>query len=272
MSRIDAAFAACRAERRAAFIPFVMAGDPDLATTVDLIGALIDGGADVIELGVPFSDPIADGPVNQQAAVRALAAGTSLAGVLEAVSRARRRWDVPIVLFSYFNPILAHGVEELASRAAASGVDGVLCLDLPPEEAYPGFVGALAGEGLATIFLLAPTSTPARVRRVDSLADGFVYYVSRTGVTGARSELPPELLDEAKRLRRRLHHPLAVGFGISTPEQVAQVAAVADGVVVGSALVRLVAEHGAAAAEPLAAAAARLSAPLRTRRRGWLRR
>jgi tryptophan synthase alpha chain len=272
VSRIDAAFAACRAERRAAFIPFVMAGDPDLATTVDLLGALIDAGADVIELGVPFSDPIADGPVNQQAAVRALAAGTSLAGVLETVSRARRRWDVPIVLFSYFNPILAHGVEEFASHAAASGVDGVLCLDLPPEEADPGFVGALAGEGLAPIFLLAPTSTPARVRRVDILADGFVYYVSRTGVTGARSELAPELLDQAKRLRRRLHHPLAVGFGISTPEQVAQVAAVADGVVVGSALVRLVAEHGAAAAEPLAAAAARLSAPLRLRRRGWLRR
>jgi tryptophan synthase alpha chain len=272
MSRIDAAFAACREARRAAFIPFIMGGDPDLETTVDLVGALVDGGADLIELGVPFSDPIADGPVNQQAAVRALTAGASLGGVLEAVSHARRRWDVPIVVFSYFNPILNDGVEEFAGRAAASGVDGVLCLDLPPEEAVPEFVDAVEAEGLAPIFLLAPTSTAERVRRVDELARGFVYYVSRTGVTGARQELAPELLREARRLRRRLHHPLAVGFGISTPEQVAEVGAVADGVVVGSALVALVAEHGRAAAEPLEAEAARLAAALGARRRGWFRR
>jgi tryptophan synthase alpha chain len=263
VSRIDAAFATCRQEGRSAFIPFVMAGDPDLETTVELIGALVEGGADVIELGVPFSDPIADGPVNQQAAVRALARGASLPGVLEAVARARRRWEVPIVLFSYFNPILSQGVEEFAVRAAASGVDGVLCLDLPPEEAAPGFVDAMGKENLAPIFLLAPTSTPARVKRVDGLARGFVYYVSRTGVTGERRELAPELLREARRLRKRLHHPLAVGFGISTPEQVAEVGGVADGVVVGSALGRLVGEHGKGAVGPLAAEAARLSAPLR---------
>lgn len=272
MSRIDEAFARCRQEKRAAFIPFIMAGDPDLETTQSLIDALIAGGADLIELGVPFSDPIADGPVNQRAAVRSLASGTTLAGVLDLVARVRVRSEVPVVLFSYYNPILAQGVEGFARRAAASGVDGVLCLDLPPEEATPGFTGALAAEGLAPIFLLAPTSTPARVRQVDRLAQGFVYYVSRTGVTGVQGELAPQLSKEVQRLRRKLRHPLAVGFGIATPEQAAAVAAVADGVVVGSALVRLVEEHGAAAAEPLASAAAELSAALHRRKKGWLSR
>ncbi|MCZ6508850.1 MAG: tryptophan synthase subunit alpha [Acidobacteria bacterium] len=272
MNRIDEAFARCASEKRAAFVAFIMAGDPDLTTTLVLIEALLEGGADVIELGVPFSDPIADGPVNQRSAVRALTSGTRLAGVLDLVARARRRWQVPIVLFSYFNPILAQGVLEFAARAAASGVDGVLCLDLPPEEAVTEFVDALAAEQLAPIFLLAPTSTKSRIRRVDELAQGFVYYVSRTGVTGDRAELAPELIQETKALRRRLHHPLAVGFGISTPDQVAAVGAVADGVVVGSALVRLIEEHGGAAAGPLATAVRELSEPLRQKKKGWFRR
>lgn len=272
MNRIDETFARCRKEKRAAFIPFIMAGDPTLETTFGLVEALVEGGADIIELGVPFSDPIADGPVNQRAAVRGLASGTSLAGVLELVARVRGRWEVPIVLFSYFNPVLAYGLEPFARRAAASGVDGVLCLDLPPEEAVPEFTDALSCEGLAPIFLLAPTSTPARVKQVDKLASGFVYYVSRTGVTGGEGDLPAELVKEAKSLRRKLHHPLAVGFGIATPEQAAEVGAVADGVVVGSALVRIVEEYGALAAEALETAAGELSAALRGKKKGWWKR
>ncbi len=272
MNRLDEAFAACKAEKRAAFIPFIMAGDPDTATTVELIGALVEGGADIVELGVPFSDPIADGPVNQRAAARALASGTTLAMVLDVVARARQRWQVPIVLFTYFNPVLAQGVGRFAARAAESGVDGVLCLDLPPEEAAPHFVETLREAGLATVFLLAPTSTKARIRAVGRLAQGFVYYVSRTGVTGERQALAPNLARELKIVRRGVGHPLAVGFGISTPEQVAAVGALADGVVVGSALVRLVEEHGAGAARPLAEEARRLSEPLRRKKtKGWLR-
>ena len=267
MSGLDDAFAACKAARRAAFIPFLMAGDPSPAATLDLIGALVAGGADVLELGVPFSDPIADGPVNQRAAARALASGTTLAAVLDLVARTRLRHEVPVVLFTYFNPVLAMGVAEFATRASESGVDGVLCLDLPPEEAAPGFVGALGDAGLDPVFLLAPTSTAARMKAVGKLARGFVYYVSRTGVTGARETLAPELARELAAVRRRVRHPLAVGFGISTPEQVARVGALADGVVVGSALVRLVEEHGAGAAGPLAAEVRRLSAPLRRGRK-----
>ena len=270
MSAIDAVFARCRKERRAAFIPYLTAGDPDLQTTGKLLEALTVGGADLIELGVPFSDPIADGPVNQAAATRALAAGTTLSGILELVARHRERLGVPVVLFTYFNPILARGVELFAEQAAASGVDGVLCVDLPPEEAAGELLPALRGAGVDAVFLLAPTSTRAREKAVAAVSSGFVYYVSRTGVTGAREELPPELAREAKQLRRRLKLPLAVGFGISTPEQVAAVARVADGVVVGSALVRVVA---AKAGEPdlveaVEREAARLSAPLRTGKPG----
>jgi tryptophan synthase alpha chain len=265
MSAIAAAFARCRAEHRAAFIPYLTAGDPDLETTARLLEALTLGGADIIELGVPFSDPIADGPVNQRAAARALAAGTTLSAILELVAGCRERLGVPVVLFTYFNPILARGVEGFAEQAAASGVDGVLCVDLPPEEAQGELLPALREAGVDAVFLLAPTSTRAREKAVAGVSSGFVYYVSRTGVTGARDELAPELLSEARRLRRRLKLPLAVGFGISTPEQVAAVAGAADGVVVGSALVRVV--EAKAGEDDLIEAvekeAARLSAPLR---------
>jgi tryptophan synthase alpha chain len=270
------AFARCRAERRAAFIPFLMAGDPDLETTERLLAALAEGGADLIELGVPFSDPIADGPVNQRAAARALAAGATLSGVLELVARNRDRLGVPVVLFSYFNPIHARGVERFAEQAAASGVDGVLCVDLPPEEAAAEVTPALAAAGVDPVFLLAPTSDRERIAAVDRAGAGFVYYVSRTGVTGERAELAPELVRGVKRARRRLHLPLAVGFGISTPAQVAAVGEIADGVVVGSALVAEV-ERRAGDPELPAALAARvraLAAPLHARaerRRGRLR-
>lgn len=243
MSIIAEAFARSRREKRAAFIPFLMAGHPHPDATADLLAAAAAGGADVIELGVPFSDPIADGPVNQRAAARALAAGTHLDEVLRIVSTHRQRLAVPIVLFTYYNPLLARGLERFAEQAAASGVDGVLCVDLPPEEAEEELLPALREEGLDSIFLLAPTSSKERVRKVQETASGFVYYVSRTGVTGEREELPRELSREVKRLRRQLDLPLAVGFGLSTADQVAAVGKIADGVVVGSALVRLVEEH-----------------------------
>jgi tryptophan synthase alpha chain len=245
MSGIGEVFARCAAERRAAFIPFIMAGDPNLQATADQLAALAAGGADIIELGVPFSDPIADGPVNQRAATRALAAGTHLSGILELVARHRDQLGVPVVLFTYYNPLFARGIERFAEQAAASGVDGVLCVDLPPEEASRDLVPALRGRGVDTIFLVAPTSTRDRVARVAAASSGFVYYVSRTGVTGERTTLPADLVRDLRRLRRRLDLPLAVGFGISTPNQVAALAEVADAVVVGSALVRLVEQMGA---------------------------
>ncbi len=244
MSTISEVFVRCRREKRAAFIPFLTAGDPDLETTAALMHAMADGGADLIELGVPFSDPIADGPVIQRASSRALASGTTLSGILRLVARHRDRLGVPILLFSYFNPIHARGARSFAEQAAASGVDGVLCVDLPPDEgARQELIPALRQQGLDTVFLLAPTSTKERVRRVSLHSTGFVYYVSRTGITGAREELPKELVREVKRLRRKLTKPLAVGFGISTPRQAAAVARVADGVVVGSALVELIEQH-----------------------------
>jgi tryptophan synthase alpha chain len=244
MSGIGEVFARCAEEGRAAFIPFLMAGDPSLSATAGQLAALAAGGADIIELGVPFSDPIADGPVNQRAAMRALAAGTRLSGILELIARHRDQLGVPIVLFTYYNPVYARGLERFAEQAAASGVDGVLCVDLPPEEAERDLVPVLRERGVDTIFLLAPTSTRDRIARVAAASSGFVYYVSRTGTTGERSSLPPDLMRELKRLRRRLDLPLAVGFGISSPAQVAAVSEVADGVVVGSALVRLVEQMG----------------------------
>ena len=244
VSAISEVFTRCRAEKRAAFIPFLTAGDPDLRTTASLLQAMADGGADLIEVGVPFSDPIADGPVIQRASARALESGTTLSGILRLVARQRDRLGVPILLFSYYNPIHARGVESFAEQASASGVDGVLCVDLPPDEgSHDGFIPAMRRCGLDTVFLLAPTSTKERLRRVAQFSTGFVYYVSRTGITGARDELPKELLKESRRLRRKLSQPLAVGFGISTPDQVAAVARVSDGVVVGSALVELIEER-----------------------------
>lgn len=243
MSRIATAFGRCRKEKRAAFIPYLTAGDPDPETSAELVRVLARAGADVIELGVPFSDPIADGPVNQKAAIRALAAGTTLSRVFSLVAGLRSEIDVPIVLFTYFNPLFARGLRDFAEQADASGVDGVLCVDLPPAEAREEYVPALRSRNLDTVFLLAPTSDRARVREVQAVSTGFIYYVSRTGVTGDRAELAPDLLREAKKLRRRVDLPLAVGFGISTADQARAVGKVADGVVVGSALVRMVEEN-----------------------------
>ncbi len=263
---ISAAFAACRKAKRAAFIPYVAGGDPDLEASADVLAALAGAGADVLEVGVPFSDPIADGPVNQRAAARALAAGTTLSGLLDLIARRRSRLGVPVVLFSYFNPIHARGLRRFAEQAASSGVDGVLCVDLPPEESAE-YAGELHEHGLDTIFLLAPTSTKARVDLVGRSSTGFAYYVSRTGVTGTRAGLPRALEREVKSVRRRLPLPLAVGFGISSPQQVAAVGRIADGVVVGSALVSVVEQSGAGPglASAVARRAAELAAPLRGR-------
>lgn len=254
--RIAKAFSRAHAAGRAALVAFVEAGDPDAGTSERLLPALFGAGADVVELGVPFSDPIADGPVIQRASERALERGGGLAATLDLVSGYRRSaGEGAIVLFSYFNPILAAG-DGFAARAAAAGVDGVLVTDLPPEEGGP-FAAALRGAGLDPVYLLAPSSPPARIRRAVSLSRGFVYLVSRAGVTGVRTELPSGLGELAARvapLARRL--PVAVGFGISTPEQVASASALAGGVVVGSALVAAMERASSAGTDPVEAAVA----------------
>jgi len=236
--RLVETFARCRERGRAALVVFVEAGDPDLATTERLVPALADAGADVIELGVPFSDPIADGPTIQRASERALASGTTPAGVLDLAARLRAGGlPVPLVLFSYANPLLAMGEEAFAVRAAASGIDGVLVTDLPPEEGRP-LSAVLRRHGLSPVFLLAPTSPDARLARAAALSRGFVYLVSRSGVTGARASLPVDLPALVARVRSAAGRlPVAIGFGISTAAQVAEAARLADGVVVGSALV-----------------------------------
>jgi tryptophan synthase alpha chain len=265
MTAIDDVFAHCAKEGRAAFIPFIMAGDPNLDATATYMEALAAGGADIIELGVPFSDPIADGPTNQRATVRALQSGTKLSNIFELVARHRDRLGVPIVLFTYFNPIHARGVDRFAEQAAASGVDGVLCVDLPPEEGGRELIPALREHGVDAVYLLAPTSTKERIDKVAAVSSGFIYYVSRTGVTGERAALPAELVKDIKKLRKRIDLPIAVGFGISSPAHVEAVGEVADGVVVGSALVRLIEEKAGDPGLPalLEAKARELSQPLR---------
>jgi tryptophan synthase alpha chain len=242
MGRIGARFAKRRAEGRTAFVAFLTAGDPSLDRTVEAALALDAAGADVLELGVPFSDPLADGPVIQRSSERALARGVTLARVLDAVRRIRERSELPLLLFSYFNPLLQHGLGRLAREAKAAGVDGVLVTDLPPEEAGE-WIAAARAEGLDTVFLASPTSPPERLRLVAEASRGFVYAISRTGVTGERQALSGDARPLVERLRALTDVPVALGFGLSTPEQVREAAAVADGVVVGSALVRFLEEH-----------------------------
>ncbi|MDT7540247.1 MAG: tryptophan synthase alpha chain [Acidobacteriota bacterium] len=236
MSRIAETFARLRAGERRGFIPFVTAGDPDLNTTRTLIVELALAGASVVELGVPFSDPMADGVVIQRASERALKNRVTVADVLAVVKDARRETDVPIVLFSYFNPLLQFGLDRLCMEARAAGVDGVLVTDLVPEEAEE-FSALLKKNGLDMIFLVAPTSTDERLRMIAERASGFIYAVSRAGVTGARGQVSDEAERLVKRVRALSELPIAVGFGISTREQVAQVWRYADAAVVGSALV-----------------------------------
>lgn len=243
MHRIHDTFKRLRRAHRKALIPFVMGGDPTPRMTERLLEALADAGADILEVGIPFSDPLADGPTIQRASQRALARGTTPQMVLKMLAQATRRLRVPVVVLSYWNPIVQFGNGEAMNpapflrAAAAAGVSGLVVPDLPPDEAHE-FQRAARRAGIATIFLAAPTSPPARLRLIARACEGFIYYVSVTGTTGARDRLPGEWLHGVRQLKLLTSKPVCVGFGISTPAQAASVARVADGVIVGSALIR----------------------------------
>jgi len=242
-NRIDQCFAALRGRNEKAFIAYICAGDPSLAATVDLALALEKAGTDILELGIPFSDPLADGVVNQLAAQRALEAGATLAGVLDCIRQIRRRSQIPIVLYTYMNPIFQFGFDRFHGEAHEAGVDGLLILDLPPEEDPPS-------EAPLHIRLIAPTTPPDRIEKICARAAGFVYYVSREGVTGVQSSVASSLGERVGQIRQCTKLPIAVGFGISTPEQASEVAQVADAIVVGSAIVQRISEERAAADMP----------------------
>jgi tryptophan synthase alpha chain len=238
MSRLAARFTALEAEHSKALIAFITAGDPDLATTEEMILLLENSGADVIELGVPFSDPMADGPTIQRSSERALCSGTTLHGILELVKRVRRRTEIPIRLMGYLNPVNAYGYDRFCQDASEAGIDGVLLVDMPPEESGELLTPARR-YGLDVIFLLTPTSDAERIAAVERLGSGFVYYVTVTGVTGARTTVSASLAEELARVKQAISLPVMAGFGISTPEQASEVGKRADGIIVGSAIVKL---------------------------------
>ena len=243
MSRIDDTFVRLRAEGRTGLVTYVTAGDPNLTQTAEILLTLDRSGADLLEVGVPFSDPLADGPVIQRATERALAGGTTLAGVLEMLAGVRPHIRAPIVIFSYANPILRMGLGAFARRAHEVGVDGVLTLDVPPEEAEE-WRTAFDRMGIDTIFLLSPTTADDRIRRAAAIGSGFLYGISRLGVTGARDTVADSASELAARVRQATSRPLALGFGVSRPEHVRAIGQYADAAVVGSALVNVIAEHG----------------------------
>ncbi len=264
MSRLSDRFGLLRARGEKALIPFVTAGDPDLATTEALVPALALAGADAIELGIPFSDPMAEGPTIQRSSERALRAGSSLRKVLQLVARLRPRVDVPIVLMGYANNLLAMGEQEFAAAAGDVGVDGLIAVDLPPEEGE-GLHAALRARGVDPVLLAAPTTRPERLEMLAKRTAGFLYFVSLTGTTGARREISETIEKEVRAVRAVSDVPVCVGFGVSTPEHAARIAAFADGVVVGSALVDRI-ERAASPDAAVAAAAAfvaELKRPLR---------
>ena len=248
-NRIDDCFARLCSQKRKGFIPYICAGDPSLKKTVELGLALEKSGADLLELGLPFSDPLADGIVNQLAAQRSLAAGTTVRGVFDCAREIRRQSQIPIVLYTYLNPIFQFGFDKFHHAAAAAGVDGLLILDLPPEESEnclkqssPG--ARVAEQNVIHIRLIAPTTPADRMKEIAKSAKGFLYYVSREGVTGARDSIATSLPEKIAELRKISDLPIAVGFGISNPKQAREVAQHADAVVVGSAIVDLIAKHG----------------------------
>lgn len=245
MNRIDATFNRLREEGRSAFVAYICAGDPNLEATFQIVEAMERWGVDIVELGVPFSDPMADGTVNQQAAERAIQAGTTVAGVLDLVRRIRSGSQIPIVLYNYMNPIYTYGFTRFLQEAREVGVDGLLLLDLPPEE-QDANEELEAATDLRFIRLIAPTTPPERMARIAARAEGFIYYVSREGVTGERTDIAADLDTQLALIRQYATVPVVVGFGVSKPEQAAAIAAKADGVVVGSAIVRQIAAHGAA--------------------------
>jgi tryptophan synthase alpha chain len=240
-SRLSSAFDRMRAEKRTGLVTYVTAGDPSLSRSAEILGALDRAGADVLEVGIPFSEPLADGPVIQRATERALAAGATASGVLDLVGGVRATINAPIVLFSYANPILRMGIEAFADRARQAGVDGVLVLDLPIEEAE-GFRDSMAARGIDMIFLLSPTTTDVRIRQAARLGRGFLYGISRLGVTGSRDHVADGAEALAARIRAATTLPFALGFGISRPEHVRQVGRWAEAAVVGSGLVSVIAE------------------------------
>ncbi len=242
-TRLADTFTRLRAERQPGLVTYTTAGDPDLSRSAEILKALDRAGADVLEVGVPFSDPLADGPVIQRATERAIAAGGSLRASLAMIAKVRPHVKAPVVIFSYANPMLRLGLDAFARQAADAGVDGVLALDLPIEEAG-GFRETLAAAGIDTIFLLSPTTTEARIETAAKLGSGFLYGISRLGVTGARAEVAAGAEEMVRRIRAHTAMPVALGFGISSPEQVAEVCAYADAAVVGSALVSVIAEAG----------------------------
>jgi tryptophan synthase alpha chain len=241
VNRIDRAFARARSEERAALALFVTAGDPDLATTGRLLPALAEAGTDLIEIGIPHSDPIAEGPTIQASSQRALERGTGLPQILELCREARRETDVALLLMGYWNNVLGHGVERLVQDCAAIGIDGLIVTDAPYEEA-PELGAACEAKGVHRVLMVAPTSTPERVVQISARSRGFVYCVSVTGVTGERAVLPGDLRELVARVKRATRTPVGVGFGIATPEHAAEVGRIADGVIVGSALVKRIAE------------------------------
>lgn len=242
MSRLAATFQRTRSENRAAFVAYLCAGDPDFDTSLAACQAVLDSGIDILELGVPFSDPLADGLTNQLAAQRALESGMTAAQVFELVRRIREFSRVPIVFYTYYNLVFANGIEAYVRGAKEAGVDGLLTLDLPPEEADE-VAAACRANGVDTVFIVAPTTPETRLAKITAAATGFIYYVSREGVTGVRDRVADNIPEALARIRRHTALPVAVGFGISTRAQVAQVAASADGVVVGSALVNCIREN-----------------------------
>lgn len=239
MDRIAACFARARKENRAAFIAYLCAGDPDFDTSLAACRTLVKAGTDLLELGMPFSDPLADGLTNQLAAERALASGMTQEKVFALAKAVRAETDIPIIFYTYYNLILAHGVEAFAEKCVEAGVDGVLTLDLPPEYAAD-MLAACNKRGLKTIFIIAPTTPPERMDKIAKVASGFIYYVSREGVTGVRDSLAPTIGPKVEEIRRHTTLPVAVGFGISKKEHVAAIAKMADGAVVGSALVNCI--------------------------------
>lgn len=260
MSRIKDAFARARAQNRAAFVAYLCAGDPDFDTSLAACRAVVSAGADILELGVPFSDPLADGPTNQLAAQRALGSGMTVSRVFELATRIRESSGVPIVLYTYYNLVFSNGVEHFIAAAAAAGIDGMLTLDLPPEESGEAAASSKA-HGVDTVCIVAPTTPDSRLPRIAAAATGFIYYVSREGVTGVREQLAAGIPEAVARIRAHSPLPVAVGFGISSRAQVAQAASHADGVVVGSALVNVI-RDGLAARAGIGPALARTVADL----------
>jgi len=257
--RLAACFAAARARKRPAFVAYITAGDPNLAATVEIVAALERAGVDIVELGVPFSDPVIDGPIIQAASGRALAAGTTLAGTFEVARTIRRRSQLPLVLYSYLNPLLRFGIEEAAAAAADAGIDGMLTVDLPVGAA-PEVTRRYRDHGLDPIFLVTPTTSPARRASIAEQARGFIYLVSLRGVTGVQDATAEAIAPMVADVRRLTDLPIAAGVGIKRPDQVAAIGRVADAVVVGSALVAVVGEHGRG--QDLAASVERAAAAL----------